>query len=79
MNVGDERSAAEGSVGGLRLAEEPQAGAEIEDDRIFAGNLERDVRGVAAVPAIGLAGARAGAPNTVESDLQRRTPTILFT
>jgi hypothetical protein len=79
MDVGDKCSAAEGSVGGLRLAEEPQAGAEIEDDRILAGNLERDVRGVAAVPAIGLARARAGAPNAVERDFQRRTPTILFT
>ena len=60
----------------LRLAPEPQAGAEVEDDRVLAGHLEGDARGVAAVAAVRLARARRRAPDPVERDVQHLNPPV---
>jgi hypothetical protein len=74
VDVRDERGAPEGAVLRLGLAEEAQTGAEVEDDRVLTGDLERDARGVPAVPAVGFARARGRAPDAVERDAQRDPP-----
>src|SRR2546429_588536 len=66
----DEDGAFDRSVIGLLVADQAEAGPEVEDDRRLARALQRDARGVAAIALIGLTWARARAPNSVERDLQ---------
>jgi len=52
VDVRYERGSAEAAVSGLGRAELPQAGAEVEDDRVLAGDVERDASRVAPVATI---------------------------
>src|SRR4029078_8969642 len=54
---------------GHGLTEEPEAGAEVEDDRVEAGRLDAHAGRVAAVSAIVITGARGGSPDTPEREV----------
>jgi hypothetical protein len=74
VDVGDEGVTLEGAVGGLGLAEEPQAGAQVEDDRRPAGALDRDAGGVAAVAAVGIARTGGRTSDSPERDVDHVDP-----
>src|SRR5205807_3593887 len=76
VHVGHEGAAPEGAVGGEGLTPEPQAGADVEDDGVLAGDLERHARGVAPVAPVRLAWARGRTPHAVEGDVQLSAPRV---
>jgi hypothetical protein len=75
VEVGEQDSGPEGLFlqAGLEVvAQLPKPGAEVEDDGLFTGHLHQDTRGVAAVSALLLRRARAGAPDTEEGEFHGR-------
>jgi hypothetical protein len=77
VEVADEGGAGEGAVERLGLAEEAQAGAQVEDDRLLAGDLEGDARGVAAVAKVRFGRTGRRSSNTEECDVEQlRSPRV---
>ena len=68
MQVGQQAVAAEQRVGRNLLAVVAKAGAHVEQQRILAGRVDRNARGVASVPSDVIALARRRAANAVERD-----------
>ena len=77
VDVGDEGGGGESLVDRHGGAEQAQTGAQIEEDRRFAVDLDRDGGSVAAVPNVVVARARATPPDAVKGDLQRSLPLLV--
>jgi hypothetical protein len=70
----DQRGPTEAAVLGQRVTPIPQAGAEVEHDRLGPWGFERDARGVASVAKVRLAWARRGTADPVERDVEQWAP-----